>query len=400
MPSVDPYATQVVSRLWPTGSGAATTRRPVGLAATEASWWVLPSASRARLLVPAGRSGAATMLVRHGDGARRVARLVTGAAVRSGLARLLPLARVTARAGGPLQQVLEDVLGEGLTCGLLLGPPRVNRKPVLQVFDRAGATVAFVKVGTDAATSALVARETRCLAQVHRTGLRLVQAPGVLHAGRVGDLEVLVLEPLVSSQQAGRTAFPPPPVEAMAELADSHDATREPLSRTVFWTSVRDAVGGVQHEPTRQRLEDLVRRIEAACGDAEVVTGSWHGDWAPWNTGRAAGRVQLWDWERFDPDALWGLDLLHYLAQRVRHAAPDRVAQESDLLAAWPRELAGSPGAGAEQDPRAVLLAYLPALAVRLAGPGAGEHPRARWACELAARVLDDPGTLRAGAPR
>lgn len=398
MPSVDPYATQVVSRLWPTGPGAATTRRPAGLAATEASWWVLPSASRARLLVPTGRRGAAAMLVRHGDGARRVARAVTGAAVRSGVAGLLPLPRVTAAAGGPLPQLLEDVLGPGLTCGLLLGPPRVNRKPVLQVFGPDGATVAFVKVGTDAATSALVRRESGCLAQVHQAGLRLVQPPAVLHAGAVGDLEVLVLEPLTSSQQSGRAAFPPPPVEAMAELAASHEVTREPLSRTAFWTtSVRGAVAGVQHAQTRLRLEDLVRRTEAACGDAEVSTGSWHGDWAPWNTGLAAGRVQLWDWERFDPQALWGLDLLHYLAQRVRHTSPDRAAQEDELLAAWPRELAGSPGAGADQDPRAVLLAYLPALVVRLAG-SAG-HPRADWACDLADRLLTS-GDLAAGPQR
>lgn len=392
-PSVDPYASDVVSRLWPGARPPHPTRRPVRGDLAERSWWVLPSPRRARLLVPVGRPEAAVMLVRHGEGARRLVRAATAAVVRSGLAGLLPLARLTAGAsGGPMQEMVESVLGTPVTCGLLLGPPRPNRKPVLQVFGPDGSTLAFVKVGTDPATSTLVSSEARCLAEVGEAGLRLVQPPPVLHAGRVGDLEVLVLGPLSSSQQAGRQAFPPPPLAAMAEVAQCRGTTRETLSQTAFWReAVVRRLDEVRDAGTRDRLRGLTARVAERCGGTAVETGSWHGDWAPWNTGRVGDLVQLWDWERFSSSALWGLDLVHYLAQQVRHASAERVAQERELLAAWPRALSRSPAPGPEQDAEAVLLSYLLALALRFTAGGDARpdgHPRATWAADLAVTVL------------
>jgi hypothetical protein len=58
-----------------------------------------------------------------------------------------------------------------------------------------------------------------------------------------------------------------------------------------------------------------VERIGAAYGGEEVDFGAWHGDWTPWNMAWHRGRVQLWDWERFDPDVPVGFDLLHYRLQ-------------------------------------------------------------------------------------
>lgn len=391
--SLDPYVIEVVSRLWP--GTARVTWRPARGATSSTSWWVVPSLGRARLLVPVGAPAASVMLVRHGGGPRRLVRTMTAGVVRSGLARMLPLPRLSAaQVQGPLQETLERVLGTSVTCGLLLGPPRANRKPVLQVFGPNGSTLAFAKVGIDPATAGLVAQEARCLAEVTPAGLRLVQPPPVLHAGRVGDLEVLVLGPLSSSQQAGRQAFPPPPLEAMAEVAQCRGTAREALSQTAFWRrAVVERLDDVRDVGTRDRLRDLAARVEQEHGSSTVVTGSWHGDWAPWNCGRAEDRMQLWDWERFSSEALWGLDLVHYLAQRVRHGSSERAAQERELLAAWPRALDRSSGPGPEQDALAVLLSYLLALGLRFAAgdhaPSDG-HPRSTWAADLAETVLQD----------
>ena len=57
-----------------------------------------------------------------------------------------------------------------------VGPPRATRKPVLQVTDRGGRVLAFVKVGHDPLTAGLVAAEGQALARVAGLDLRRVRA--------------------------------------------------------------------------------------------------------------------------------------------------------------------------------------------------------------------------------
>lgn len=396
MRPVDPYAIEVVTSLFP-GRGRPEVVRSTGTPdAGTSEWWVLPSRRRARLLVPAGRPGAAVMLSRHGAGARSVARRFVAGAVRSGLAARLPLPRLrlVGQVGqGELEGVLQRLLGQQIVLGVLMGPPRTNRKPVLQVFGPDGATLAFVKVGTDPLTSDLVRREAGCLRRVLAGDLQIVQPPGVLHAGPVGGLEVLALEPLESSQRAGRDSAVAPPLEAMAEVAGSQGIRRETLSTSRFWLDAASAADAVQNPTLRGRVYEVLAQLERRFGAREVVMGSWHGDWAPWNMGTAAGRVQVWDWERYSDAVPWGLDVAHFLAQRVRHDSPVRAEQEQVYRDQLPRVLRSAGEHGPEQDPTIVLLAYLVTICLRFASAEGGAasvppHARAVWALDLAERVL------------
>lgn len=389
------YALQVAGLLWPAPSRARVVRRPGGGTSAAAQWWVLPSASRPRLLVPVGVRSAARMLTRHGDrpGPRAVrALLATG--VRTGLLERLPVARIRVDpvpGAVSLAADLAQVLGHDVVLGVLLGTPRVNRKPVLQVFDRDGRTLAFVKAAHDERTRWLVRREADNLARLRSVGLAGIELPEVLHAGRFGELQVLVLSPLASSQQEGRQGVERPPVAAMRELSHAAGVRREALADTAFAQRLTAV-------PRQQPSAALPARLAALAGDvlarhgADVVElGAWHGDWAPWNMGWSEGRLQLWDWERYAEGVPLGLDLVHYLGQRVRHDQPELRAAEDALLAALPGLL---PEVGVPADrARLVLVLYLLELARRFVAPDDGgegsEHPRARWALDLAARLLD-----------
>lgn len=401
--SVDPYAVQVAGQLWPGHGTPTVVRRPGRVPAGAArDWWVLPSAGHARMLVPVGHPTAARMLTRHGGGrAQRVARALLARGVRTGALAALPVPRLRVATADDtatcsLEAVLGDLLGTPVATGVLLGTPRVNRKPVVQVFDPTGRTVAFVKVGTDDATRRLVRRESANLARLQAAGLTLVQPPEVLLAGPLGDLELLVLSPLASSQQE-RSSAPPLPLEAMAEVAAVSVPQRLALASTPFWQSVQRAAAGLDGAGG-SRMRDLVGRVDVRWGASTVVTGSWHGDWAPWNMGLLDGRVQVWDWERFDVAGLWGLDVVHFAAQRVRHAAPDAASAERSLLQEVPVLVASLAPHGRDQDPTLLVVAYLAALALRLnCGDSDGDaggpvpatgHPRALWALRLAERLV------------
>ena len=56
----------------------------------------------------------------------------------------------------------------------------------------------------------------------------------------------------------------------------------------------------------------LVQRLEEARGRVPVCA-RWHGDFAPWNRARdRSGQLWIWDWESSEPDAVAGLDALHW----------------------------------------------------------------------------------------
>ena len=398
-PALD-YPLAVAAMLWPAPSRVVATRRTAS-ATPSTGWLVLPSARRPRLLVPVGVPAAARMLTRHGDrpGPRAV-RAALAAGVRTGLLERLPVQRLVAHpAAASLAEQLEPALGPGLAVGALLGTPRVNRKPVLQVFDPAGRTVAFVKVGHDDHTRELVRREADNLARVGTAGVPGVEPPQVLHAGPVDDLEVLVLSPLASSQGRGRSGSVPPPLPAMAALATAGGTQTGALRDSPFAERLRSRSGAAPGGAGAARLAGLVAAVLDRHGGDEVDLGAWHGDWAPWNMGWAEGRLQLWDWERWAEGVPLGLDPVHFLAQRVRHDRPGLRAAEDALLGALPGLLpaVGVPAARA----RLTLVLYLLELAARFLAPEDGsagtDHPRARWALDLADRLLTE-GPPRDGA--
>jgi hypothetical protein len=156
----------------------------------------------------------------------------------------------------------------------------------------------------------LIAGEAAALVRLAERRFQTLRVPRVLHHGEWRGLDLLVLTPLPTGALSLRSRRGAP-VEAMRELAG---ATRHlPLTASTFWARFGDVP--IDDDGARERFADAAGRIGAAYGSDEVAFGAWHGDWTPWNMAWHDGLVQLWDWERFDPDVPAGLDLLHYRLQ-------------------------------------------------------------------------------------
>ncbi len=274
----------------------------------------LPSAASPRLLLPAGLPAAASAALRrysHDLGARqRVTRVLTATAVRAGLADRALRDRLHVIGGGEsVEDRLSEVLGRPIVVSVGLGSARANRKPILHVLTPRGEPLAFVKVGDTAMARDLIAGEAAALTTLAGRTLRTLRVPEVLHHGDWRGLNLLVLSPLPT----GALARPRrgAPVEAMRELTG--DPRRAPLAASPFWSRFQDVP--LEDPAQHERFAGVVARVGAAYGDDEVGFGAWHGDWTPWNMAWHRGRLQLWDWERFDADVPAGLDLLHYRLQ-------------------------------------------------------------------------------------
>ncbi|OLT27980.1 hypothetical protein BJF79_42200 [Actinomadura sp. CNU-125] len=97
--------------------------------------------------------------------------------------------RVTVRGGGPsIEDRLGELLGRDVVVVIGLGPAaRANRKPILHVLTPKGRAAAFVKVGDNAATRALIAdepprsnssRTVRCRASTSRASCTTASGTG------------------------------------------------------------------------------------------------------------------------------------------------------------------------------------------------------------------------------
>lgn len=366
---------ETLGRFWPDGEVAVESSRRAPSGAATVSFGIAPRLSAPRLLVPTGSRRAAARSLRRFSASASARDAVTrvGAAGLSGLlgAAALPDRIVVRRAGGDsLVAHLGELLGQPVQVSIGVGNARVNRKPVLQVFDRRGRVLGFAKIGDSDQARADVAAEARGLHQVSARTWRHLEVPRVLHESTWRGLSVLVISALAAGPaQALRDPWVRPE-KAMEELARGFEEPSGPLGDLAWWSDQRALLAGLADPHLRACALSCHEALEDVASRREWRVGAWHGDWTPWNMASTRDRVRVWDWERFETGVPVGLDGVHHtLNTHTRQHG----ASAASLHAALARpEVAG--------DPELADL-YLLAITARyltLAETSRGEHIAAR----------------------
>ena len=402
-PAADPsasYAAEVARLLWPEPWEApyvTRSRHRTGTPHRDA--YIFPSERRPRLLVPADVPGSSSMLQRLGTGRSTLVGPMRSLLERSVHSRAFALARwpmlrvpATDPSADSIEHHLAQCFGTEVRVGVLLGTRRVNQKPVLQVFDLAGRLQGYAKVGHNDLTAALVRREADSLISVGGGKPRSFRVPRLLHHGRWAGLEVLVISPLATNPRHRVT--PATRLNAMREVSLLSDNISLPLATSDFWARLRNTSEPLSEEPEGGRLRTAADAIERCHGADPVSLGAWHGDWGRWNMGMGDGILQLWDWERYDPEVPIGFDGLHFAAQSVRPGERDERRQEESFLRSVPQTLAELGTQSGQHD--LTLRLYLLEIAVRYAAALThGETPalrrRTSWVLSLLERALERP---------
>jgi len=291
-----------------------------------------------------------------------------------------------------IESHLAGCFGTEVRVGVLLGPRRVNQKPVLQVFGLDGSLLGYAKVGHSALTAALVQREAESLALVGNRHPRSFRVPQLLQHGHWAGLSVLVVSPL--STDSRLPVKPATRIAAMRELAGLDGARSAPLAETAFWTRLGATARLLADAPDGHRLQVAVEAIGVSHGGLEIDMGGWHGDWGQWNMGMGDGVLQVWDWERYDPEVPIGFDGLHFAAQSVRPGEREARHQEELFLRSVPEaltELGVQPG-----NQELTLRLYLLEMAVRYVdalthGATPALRRRTSWVLSLLERRAEPP---------
>jgi len=316
--------------LFGSGGRVAARRRgepaPVGFERAEA-YLALPRAANPRLLVPLGSpQAAATALARNHDATSkkaRLARAALGAGLRVGLTQRVadrvdvfvdPALSPAERPQHLLTEHLREMFGRrDLEMAVILGVPRLNRKPVLQVLASDGTVVGYVKAAWNDLTAGLVRNEARVLADLAAALPASFVPPAFVAAGPWGDLELIAASALPNAARPDPAQVFEPPMAVIAEIAGLWGRSTAPLADSPYWAGVRERLA---FQGGSELVERAVDWIERHHGHDTIAFGAWHGDFTPWNMARLGDTTYLWDWERA-ASAPAGLDLLHFLFQSV-----------------------------------------------------------------------------------
>lgn len=301
---------------------------PAGPAPTDGdqrSYAVLPRRARPRYLIPVDGRHARGAHIRPGSGAAQaLTRIALRTVLRAGAGRLLGdrLVVVDGSADAPgLRRHLAALLDrEDIDLAIALGAPRPNRKPVVQVIGADGRTVAWVKIGIDVHTDALVAHEIAALHDVASRDPSLVTPP-LLASGAWQCHPLLVLGHIEMDESAAELALTPAAIRAIAGV--THD---DEVVGSTWWQSLEDA------PDDDGAVAALLAALAPDVAGRRWPFGRWHGDLAPWNATWQGDRLLAWDWERSHTPVPLGLDLLHnrfYVAVVRDGVSPPQALREA-----------------------------------------------------------------------
>lgn len=328
------YMWEILSILWPSPAQTIRIGRKRPGAPGTIDFIVVPNEHRVTLLIPRRPAAASAASMRnYKTSATPVERIRIRAfamALRLGGAEIFPnRVRIDRASGTPDQDItthLKNALGRSFVASLYIGPPRANRKPILQLITQEGHTFAFAKVGINALTNRLIRVEAGALEQLKAVELRFLETPTVLYDGTWRDRAILVQRALPAS------SLHVPPIRAtfaaMNELARAFEVTIFAADQSPYWNTLGERLALLRNRDYADSLSELFETFERARPGIDAEFGSWHGDWTPWNMTMHDDRANVWDWERFETGVPIGFDGVHYRLQEAitRHEVTPLVA--------------------------------------------------------------------------
>jgi len=226
-------------------------------------------------------------------------------------------------------QTLRKVFGRDDLCfAVSLGTPGPHRKPVIQVLTPEGEVLGYAKVGWNEATRELVKHEAEVLKRLGKEELPF-RVPEILYANESSGRNLCLQSPPPKDGRPAPRRWTREYAEVLCALA-SLGVRYKPLEQTAFWQQIVSRVHEVRSLYWRRVLEQAMERVRRDWKDKEVPLHPAHGDFAPWNTLQADGRLYLYDWEYALEEAPAGYDLIHFVVQTlwlVERHVPEEIAR-------------------------------------------------------------------------
>lgn len=305
-----------VAALWPHAE-VRLVRRHAARRDTLAEFALAPSGAAPRLAIPVRPAVAAARSLRRASSATEpvevATRLLASQVLRVGGVRLLGYRlEVTGSPRDSLADHLEQVLGQPVRFALGIGSARVNRKPVLELFDRDGRRLGFAKVGLGPVACESVLTEAAALPALRALDGSGIAVPRLIGCPEWRGAPVLVMSTVPAAGTVLGRDRRHVPTAWMRTFEHRFAEPARPLGELPWWGAVTARLARLSHGEDRETAVRCAEALLERAGDRPLPLSAWHGDWTPWNMARHAGGLSLWDWERFETGVPAGLDPIHY----------------------------------------------------------------------------------------
>jgi len=215
----------------------------------------------------------------------------------------------------PLRQLISNVIGrDDFQIALRISFGRPNAKTVAMAISDAGEALCYVKLGSEAMTSDLVAHEGAILERFEGTEMPVIMPPRLYSGTWADGQSVLItaplkLEPLKRDSSVAHSA-----ADALALQTLGASSA---LVDSAYWHRI---VEFAREYDDSESLQTAVAEIERIWGASDFDFCASHGDWTRANLGMVDGRLAALDWERCTELAPRGIDIAHFaLCEKTAH---------------------------------------------------------------------------------
>jgi len=231
---------------------------------------------------------------------------------------------------------LKEIFPQIESVAIYTGAPGPHRKPLLQLMDKNGEILIFIKLAINERTEKLIKREEGNLKRVKNLKLRSATIPSIITSGRIlkGNF-FLAIEPFgekyKKSWKIGK-----PHIEFLKEMFEKTGGVKT-FKETDFFQELGKRVeflrGKIPYWWTLryERMLDFYK-------DTEIPVYFSHGDFTPWNAFITNGdKLLLFDWE-YRRKTVFPGDLFYFIIQREIFSAR-KVKKTSKILNLIKREI-------------------------------------------------------------
>lgn len=225
-----------------------------------------------------------------------------------------------------------------LSFAYFTGTDSPHRKVAVQIMDYLGRIKGFAKLTRNSEVRKLLAYEAAMLNHVHTLALQTAYVPKVLFTGDRNGGTLLVTDTLKTPYTRSTTKFSIAHRAFLKELAQK-TTNKQLLSISEIATDFRARFNRISEKldnAWNQRLNKAISTLEAQV-DLKIPVSLSHGDFTPWNTFMANGRLYVFDWEYSDQMSPISNDLIHFLinAPKTRNRHPSDKLKISIESLSW-----------------------------------------------------------------
>ena len=214
---------------------------------------------------------------------------------------------------------LEELLAEIFSCSNLslavsLGTPGYYRKPVIQVMNKEGKVLGYIKIGWNEKTQNLLKNEILILQRLQEKNFPFL-VPKIIFNGKWNEYYLCVQSAPLQKVNPAPQDWSPIYEEVVKGMA-SFNLKHLLLEESNFWKNLSKRVNQIENTYWRYTIEKYMKKILNCCNQP-IAFHLAHGDFAPWNAFLVNGNLYLYDWEYASEEMPAGYDIFHFTVQKA-----------------------------------------------------------------------------------